>query len=64
NPAVFFGAAFGLGILAARFLKSTPIRQNQVGVGSEFARSSGTVDRQLNAGSSPSGTPDLSSNRI
>lgn len=24
NPAVFFGAAFGLGILLARFLKSTP----------------------------------------
>ena len=33
NPAVFIGAAFGLGIMAARFLKSTP-RGHHTGSGS------------------------------
>ena len=33
NPLVFFGAAFGLGLLAARFLKSTSPRQMKMAAG-------------------------------
>jgi len=64
NPAVFFGAAFGLGILAARFFKSTPSRYNEAGAGREFPTSGGTTDRQLNATSSTGGTPDVSTNQV
>jgi hypothetical protein len=64
NPAIFFGAAFGLGILAARFFKSTPTRYNEAGSGREFPTSGGTMDRQLNAPSTTGGTPDFSTNRV
>lgn len=36
NPAVFIGAAFGLGLLAARFLKSTPPNNMAAGRGRNF----------------------------
>jgi hypothetical protein len=36
NPAVFLGAAFGLGLLAARFLKSTSPRYDTAAAGREF----------------------------
>ncbi len=42
NPAIFLGAAFGLGVIAARFLKSTPQRHDETGVGREFAASAST----------------------
>ena len=54
NPIVFFGAAFGLGLLAARFLKSTSPRQFDAGAGGSFGTESG--DRRLRAGTkSPGG---------
>ena len=53
NPAVFFGAAFGLGFLAARFLKSTPSRYETRGVGREFGASVGS-DRRVDASPSQS----------
>jgi hypothetical protein len=31
NPAIFLGAAFGLGVLAARFLKSSPLERDSKG---------------------------------
>lgn len=37
NPAVFLGAAFGLGFLAARFLKSTSPQQLAKGAGASFS---------------------------
>ena len=52
NPAVFLGAAFGLGFLAARFLKSTSPGQNAVNAGREFSASTGS--RQTNAESAQS----------
>lgn len=36
NPAVFLGAAFGLGLLAARFLKSSNPRFDEAGAGMQF----------------------------
>jgi ElaB/YqjD/DUF883 family membrane-anchored ribosome-binding protein len=36
NPAVFIGAAFGLGLLAARFLKSSSPKQLTQGTGESF----------------------------
>jgi hypothetical protein len=42
NPAVFLGAAFGLGFLAARFFKSSSPRFDQAGAGREFAASADT----------------------
>jgi hypothetical protein len=50
NPAVFFGAAFGLGLLAARFLKSTPPRHNTARAGGDFAAAPDT-GHELQAGS-------------
>lgn len=47
NPAVFFGAAFGLGLLAARFLKSSKPRYDETAAGREFAASAGS-DRTPN----------------
>ncbi|MGC2237232.1 MAG: hypothetical protein WA584_13790 [Pyrinomonadaceae bacterium] len=41
NPVVFIGAAFGLGFLAARFLKSSP-KQLMQGAGQSFAAASGS----------------------
>ena len=64
NPAMFFGAAFGLGILAARFFKSTPTRYNEAGTDRKFPTSGGTMDRQLNAPSTTGGTPDFSTNQV
>lgn len=37
NPAIFIGAAFGLGLLVARFLKSTTPDRYDAGTGSDFA---------------------------
>ena len=36
NPAIFLGAAFGLGVLVARFLKSTSPRYDSAAAGREF----------------------------
>ena len=53
NPAIFLGAAFGLGILAARFLKSTPPSFDE-GSG-EFGRNRSVgTDHQLTAGTTGS----------
>ena len=51
NPAVFLGAAFGLGFLAARFLKSTPLKYDTASAGREFPSS--TANRESNLGSMP-----------
>jgi len=51
NPAIFLGAAFGLGFLAARFLKSTTPKYNTAGAGRDF--SSSTANKESNLGSSP-----------
>jgi len=51
NPAVFLGAAFGLGFLAARFLKSTPLKYDTAYAGREF--SSSTAERESNLGNKP-----------
>jgi hypothetical protein len=51
NPALFFGAAFGLGLLAARFLKSTPPSYNTKSAGREFTAAAGSTP-QLSAPSS------------
>lgn len=51
NPAIFLGAAFGLGLVAARFLKSSPQKYNTAGAGRELPNSSDSV-RSL--GSAPS----------
>lgn len=45
NPAVFLGAAFGIGVLVARFLKSTPPANYSAGAGREFGSSMGTPNR-------------------
>lgn len=37
NPAIFIGAAFGLGFLVARFLKSTPPESYSAAAGKDFA---------------------------
>lgn len=46
NPAVFLGAAFGLGLIAARFLKSSSPRFDQTGAGRSFSATAG-IDHQL-----------------
>jgi hypothetical protein len=51
NPAVFLGAAFGLGFLAARFLKSGSSRQFEKSAGSTF---------ETNKSDRPLGRPALS----
>ncbi|HEX6124230.1 MAG TPA: hypothetical protein VFZ23_02545 [Pyrinomonadaceae bacterium] len=53
NPAVFLGAAFGLGILVARFLKSTPPHFSE---GSRELNRTGSIDteHQLTTGTSRS----------
>jgi len=51
NPAVFLGAAFGLGFLAARFLKSSPLKYDTARAGSEFPSTS--ANRESNLGSTP-----------
>jgi hypothetical protein len=52
NPAVFLGAAFGLGFLAARFLKSTTPKYDSAAAGREFP--SAVTNLESNPGSSPS----------
>jgi len=37
NPALFIGAAFGVGFLVARFLKSTPPESYTAAAGRDFA---------------------------
>lgn len=59
NPAVFFGAAFGLGLLAARFLKSSAPSYDTQGAGREFAASAG-AGRKLAASTSRVDSPDNS----
>jgi len=51
NPAVFLGAAFGLGFLAARFLKSTSPRYDSISAGQDFSTS--TQNRDSNLGNTP-----------
>ncbi len=50
NPAVFFGAAFGLGFLAARFLKSSTPRHDST-AGREFGSFATDAGHQLPAAS-------------
>ena len=57
NPAVFFGAAFGLGILVARFLKSTSPNYDSSGRGREFAAAD--TGHQLPAASTAKTSPDF-----
>jgi len=57
NPAMFLGAAFGLGLLAARFLKSTPTGYDQTGNRREFP--SAGIDHQLNAPSTQPNTTNF-----
>ena len=60
NPAIFFGAAFGLGLLAARFLKSSSPGYYEKGAGRAFrAASTGTSD-QPDPASAKTGAPDFS----
>ena len=51
NPAVFLGAAFGLGFLAARFLKSTTPKYDTAAAGREFPTAATKLDSD--PGSSP-----------
>ena len=53
NPAIFLGAAFGLGILVARFLKSTPPAHYSAAAGREFG-STGETANKSNLASFPS----------
>ena len=57
NPALFLGAAFGLGLLAARFLKSTPTGYEPIGAGRDFATAD--AGHQLNAPSPQPNTTDF-----
>jgi hypothetical protein len=51
NPAVFLGAAFGLGLLAARFLKSSPTDQYERRTGERASLGTGRANRSLEGGS-------------
>jgi hypothetical protein len=66
NPAIFLGAAFGLGVLAARFLKSSPQNFNE-GSG-EFNRTGSVgTDHQLTTGTTGTkrgGTGDAPSKAV
>jgi ElaB/YqjD/DUF883 family membrane-anchored ribosome-binding protein len=53
NPAVFIGAAFGLGLLAARFLKSSP-KQLTAAAGQSFGASQSTGGGQSLSSVNPS----------
>jgi len=48
NPAVFLGAAFGLGLLAARFLKSSSPGFDNTRSGRSFGATGAKKDNQLN----------------
>jgi len=51
NPAVFLGAAFGLGLLAARFMKSSNPGYSATNTSRELTSGvAGTGDRRLNTG--------------
>jgi len=54
NPAIFIGAAFGLGLVVARFLKSTPPRIETKAAGSDFA----SAERSTGAGFSSASQVD------
>lgn len=56
NPAVFFGAAFGLGLLAARFLKSSVPGNDAMGARRELGASAG---RKLPTSTPKSDSPNL-----
>jgi hypothetical protein len=63
NPAVFFGAAFGLGLLAARFLKSsTPRFDNPAN--REFGSFATDTDHQLPAASTTNAKSSTPANRV
>lgn len=51
NPAVFLGAAFGLGFIAARFFKSTKPGYDTMGAGREF--STAAANRESDSTGSP-----------
>ena len=66
NPAVFLGAAFGLGLLAARFLKSSPTGQIERRGGERASFDTGRTNRSLDSGptstdraSSSASTPNM-----
>jgi ElaB/YqjD/DUF883 family membrane-anchored ribosome-binding protein len=65
RPALFVGSAFAVGLLGARFLKSS--RERQAGYGSTAARSGspsrGTGYRGGYAGSTPAGSPPIDTGR-
>lgn len=63
NPALFLGAAFGLGFLAARFLKSTPPRYDDAPAKREVGTSAGT-SRQLNSPSSQTSASDFAAKSV
>jgi hypothetical protein len=66
NPALFIGAAFGLGLLAARFLKSSPSNvgtRRSYETDRDFNRGGSSfdnADRLLEDDRTTGGTPDLS----
>jgi hypothetical protein len=55
NPAVFIAAAFGLGVLAARFLKSAP-RSLEQGAGRTFKSAAGAT-KSTRSGAGQTDTP-------
>jgi hypothetical protein len=65
NPAVFFGAAFGLGLLAARFLKSSSPRYSSANAGREFGSFDTDLGHQLPASTTSKGTtPDTTAKPV
>jgi hypothetical protein len=65
NPAVFFGAAFGLGLLAARFLKSSTPRYNPAAAAREFGSFDTETGHQLPASTTSKGkTPDTTAKSV
>lgn len=60
NPAVFLGAAFGLGLLAARFLKSSPTGQFERRGGERASFDAGRANRSLDSGSTSTGNASSS----
>lgn len=63
NPAVFFGAAFGLGLLAARFLKSSTPGYDR-STGREFGSVATDAGHQLPAASTTGETTSPTARRV
>ena len=53
NPAIFIGAAFGLGLVVARFLKSTPPETRTTSAGRDFA----SAELEGQSANRPAATP-------